>query len=173
MSSDMKRNFALLSGPLAFLLLRFTAQSFGSAAASALGMAAWMALWWVFRPVGIAVTALLPIAVNAVLNLIPSGHVIKSVVRYRHIHAAADPGMAGSIGSTLRLSAERGGSGDSLSHCGSHAEVCERRQESGCPAICADSAGNWLGQRHRRLRFSHRRRGKPGCHCLHGTAYGT
>ena len=76
MSSDMKRNFALLSGPLAFLLLRFTAQSFGSAAASALGMAAWMALWWVFRPVGIAVTALLPIAVNAVLNLIPSGHVI-------------------------------------------------------------------------------------------------
>ena len=77
MSSDMKRNFALLSGPLAFLLLRFMAQSFGSAAASALGMAAWMALWWVFRPVGIAVTALLPIAVNAVLNLIPSGHVIR------------------------------------------------------------------------------------------------
>ena len=54
MNSDMKRNFALLSGPLAFLLLRFAAQSFGSAAASALGMAAWMALWWVFRPVGIA-----------------------------------------------------------------------------------------------------------------------
>ena len=78
MSSDMKRNFALLSGPLAFLLLRFTAQSFGSAAASALGMAAWMALWWVFRPVGIAVTALLPIAVNAILNLIPSGHVISN-----------------------------------------------------------------------------------------------
>ena len=74
----MKRNFALLSGPLAFLLLRFAAQSFGSAAASALGMAAWMALWWVFRPVGIAVTALLPIAVNAVLNLIPSGHVISN-----------------------------------------------------------------------------------------------
>ena len=78
MSSDMKRNFALLSGPLAFLLLRLAAQSFGSAAASALGMAAWMALWWVFRPVGIAVTALLPIAVNAVLNLIPSGHVISN-----------------------------------------------------------------------------------------------
>ncbi len=78
MNSDMKRNFALLSGPLAFLLLRFAAQSFGSAAASALGMAAWMALWWVFRPVGIAVTALLPIAVNAVLNLIPSGHVISN-----------------------------------------------------------------------------------------------
>ena len=77
-SSDMKRNFALLSGPLAFLLLRLAAQSFGSAAASALGMAAWMALWWVFRPVGIAVTALLPIAVNAVLNLIPSGHVISN-----------------------------------------------------------------------------------------------
>ncbi len=78
MSSDIKRNFALLSGPLAFLLLRFVAQSFGSAAASALGMAAWMALWWVFRPVGIAVTALLPIAVNAFLNLIPSGHVISN-----------------------------------------------------------------------------------------------
>ena len=78
MNSDMKRNFALLSGPLAFLLLRLAAQSFGSAAASALGMAAWMALWWVFRPVGIAVTALLPIAVNAVLNLIPSGHVISN-----------------------------------------------------------------------------------------------
>ena len=125
MSSDMKRNFALLSGPLAFLLLRLAAQSFGSAAASALGMAAWMALWWVFRPVGIAVTALLPIAVNAVLNLIPSGHVIsnyfseivvlllgadliclrESVMRYRHVHAAADCSVAGSFCSSLRLSA--------------------------------------------------------------------
>ena len=69
----MKKQTALLSGPTAFLVVYFAAQSFGAAAAGALGMAAWMALWWALRPVAIAVTALLPIAVNAALTLIPNG----------------------------------------------------------------------------------------------------
>ena len=72
----MKKQTALLSGPTAFLVVYFAAQSFGAAAAGALGMAAWMALWWALRPVAIAVTALLPIAVNAALTLIPNGEVI-------------------------------------------------------------------------------------------------
>ena len=55
----MKKQTALLSGPTAFLVVYFAAQSFGAAAAGALGMAAWMALWWALRPVAIAVTALL------------------------------------------------------------------------------------------------------------------
>ncbi len=73
----MKNRLALLSGPLAFLLVRLAARSFGDAAAGALGMAAWMALWWALRPVAIAVTALLPIALNAALGLIPNDQVIR------------------------------------------------------------------------------------------------
>ena len=72
----MKKETALLSGLLAFLVVYFAAQPFGAAAAGALGMAAWMALWWALRPVAIAVTALLPIVVNAALTLIPNGEVI-------------------------------------------------------------------------------------------------
>ena len=78
MNPKVKQKITLLSGPLAFLLLRFAARSFGGAAACALGVAVWMALWWVFRPVGIAVTALMPIVINAFFNLVPAGHVISN-----------------------------------------------------------------------------------------------
>jgi len=78
MGPELKWRLMLLSGPAAFLLLWLGAQSFGSKAAGALGAGAWMALWWVFRPVGIAVTALLPIVINAFLNLIPSSHIISN-----------------------------------------------------------------------------------------------
>lgn len=67
----------LWSGPLAFLLASLILSPLtGWAGALAVGTAFWMALWWIFRPVHIAVTSMLPIAVNAVCSLIPNSHVI-------------------------------------------------------------------------------------------------
>lgn len=67
----------LLFGPLLFgavtLLLE---KSFGFKGAVAMGTAAWMALWWIFRPVSISVTSLLPIVINALFGLIPNVQVI-------------------------------------------------------------------------------------------------
>ena len=76
MGQERKKSLALIFGPTAFLLVRMAAQPFGEKAAWALGLAAWMALWWMLRPVDIAVTALLPIAVNAAFSLSPNERVI-------------------------------------------------------------------------------------------------
>lgn len=74
---ETKRYLYLLLGPVLFLvalLLPSTYFSFGGKAA--LGTILWMAGWWIIRPVDIAVTALLPIAVNALFGLIPMEKVI-------------------------------------------------------------------------------------------------
>lgn len=64
-------------GPLAFLLFTMALESsFGFKAAAAVGTTMWMGLWWIMRPVDIAVTSLLPIGVNALLNLVPANMVI-------------------------------------------------------------------------------------------------
>ena len=73
---SVNNKLALWSGPLAFLFVLVATQPFGRSAACALGLAAWMAMWWMLRPVAIAVTALLPIVVNATFNLIPNERVI-------------------------------------------------------------------------------------------------
>lgn len=68
---------ALLLGPVSFALAIILLQgSFGFKAGAAWGTTLWMALWWILRPVHIAVTALLPIVVNALFDLIPMSHVI-------------------------------------------------------------------------------------------------
>ena len=67
----------LISGPAAFTAVIFMLQgSFGFNGAAAMATAVWMALWWILRPVSIAVTSLLPIVINAVFSLIPSTQVI-------------------------------------------------------------------------------------------------
>ena len=67
----------LLSGPVGFAAAGILLSGLlGTPGALAVGTAAWMALWWIFRPVHIAVTSLLPIAVNAAFTLIPNAHVI-------------------------------------------------------------------------------------------------
>ena len=76
MKERTKQKIALLSGPLVFAAVALAAQSFGREAALSLGLAAWMAVWWMLRPVAIAVTALLPIVVNAAFRLIPNERVI-------------------------------------------------------------------------------------------------
>ena len=65
------------SGPIAFLgAILLLQPAFGIKSATAIGLTIWMALWWIFRPVAISVTALLPIVVNATFDLIPNDQVI-------------------------------------------------------------------------------------------------
>lgn len=66
-------------GPLLFLgMLFFLPQSIFSTAESrgAIGTVAWMAVWWVTGPIDYAVTAFLPIAVNAVFQMTDMSSVI-------------------------------------------------------------------------------------------------
>ena len=75
-----KRNLIfLLLGPVLFFLCYmilpdslFTSQE----AKGAVGTVAWMALWWVTGPVDYAVTAFLPIAVNALFSFVDMSEVI-------------------------------------------------------------------------------------------------
>lgn len=67
----------ILVGPLAFVLCILALQSvFSYKAAVAIGLTVWMGLWWVLRPVDIAITALLPIGINALFNLVPAANII-------------------------------------------------------------------------------------------------
>src|SRR5690554_3668875 len=63
---------SLFLGPVLFIfsILSFKG-SFNSEGSVAIGIILWMAIWWIFRPVHIAVTALIPIAVNAIFNVVP------------------------------------------------------------------------------------------------------
>lgn len=63
---------AVFAGPTIFLLATLLLSDFfGFAGASAIGTMLWMVLWWILRPVNISVTALLPIAVNGLFNILP------------------------------------------------------------------------------------------------------
>ena len=56
-----QQRLQLLTGPAAFIAVIFLLQhSFGFKGAAAMGTAVWMALWWILRPVPIAVTSLVP-----------------------------------------------------------------------------------------------------------------
>ena len=80
----MKKNrriISILLGPVLFLFCYFLlpADVFTTAAArGSVGMVLWMALWWVTGPVDYAVTAFLPIAVNAVFNFVDMSAVISN-----------------------------------------------------------------------------------------------
>lgn len=82
MLESMRRHhlhgMVVLLGPASFALVTALLQgAFGFQAAAALGVALWMGLWWILRPVHIAVTALIPIVVNALFDLVPMSHVIQ------------------------------------------------------------------------------------------------
>ena len=76
LSKDMGR---LYLGPLAFALVIFLLWGNDICTfkqAVALGTVVWMGLWWVLHPVHIAITAFLPIPINALFDLIPTNHLI-------------------------------------------------------------------------------------------------
>ena len=73
----MHNRYSLLAGPLVCAILTLLLQNyFGFKSALALGTIIWMGMWWISRPVDIAVTALLPIGINAVFNLVPANQII-------------------------------------------------------------------------------------------------
>ena len=78
----MKRDwstFHLLGGPLAFLLVLLVPGSvLDYPIRGSLGLLVWMAWWWLFEPVNLAVTGFLPLAVLAVFNFLPVARILPS-----------------------------------------------------------------------------------------------
>ena len=65
------RSLNTLSGPiLFFVVLGVLSQLISFKQAAAIATICWMGLWWVLRPVNIAVTALLPIQINAFFGML-------------------------------------------------------------------------------------------------------
>ena len=76
---NKKRLVNLLVGPALFLLCYFLLPKsvFAEAASrGAIGTVAWMAFWWITAPVDLAVTALLPIGLNALFQMTDMAPVI-------------------------------------------------------------------------------------------------
>ncbi|MBQ6831199.1 MAG: anion permease [Oscillospiraceae bacterium] len=76
---NIKRLTCILIGPLLFLAcwLFLPASVFEAASArAAVGTVAWMAFWWITGPVDFAVTAFLPIAMNALFQMTDMSAVI-------------------------------------------------------------------------------------------------
>lgn len=66
----------LLAGPIIFGTMTFLlAPTFTTHGAQAIGVLLWMIYWWITRPVDMTVTALLPVILNALFNIIDMGTV--------------------------------------------------------------------------------------------------
>ncbi len=81
MNKNNKRLIITLIGPVLFILCYFLIPDhiFGSVKANAaVGTVAWMAFWWITGCVDFAVTAFLPIAVNAVFSITDMASVISN-----------------------------------------------------------------------------------------------
>lgn len=73
---NTKRLLYIILGPVIFAVCTFAFQGvLGLAGAEAIGVLLWMIFWWVTQPVHITVTAFVPIAANAVFNIIPMADV--------------------------------------------------------------------------------------------------
>ena len=69
----------LIAGPFLFFLCGWLLPPiFSQTQSYAVGLTIWMGTWWVYRPVSITVTAFLPIAVNALFDLVPMNSVISN-----------------------------------------------------------------------------------------------
>ena len=81
MRKNNKRLIITLIGPVLLILCYFLIPDhiFGSVKANAaVGTVAWMAFWWITGCVDFAVTAFLPIAVNAVFSITDMASVISN-----------------------------------------------------------------------------------------------
>lgn len=70
-----KKAFSLVLGPLFFAACLFLLDGFEFPVQAAVGLLLWMCVWWVLLPVPVAVTAFLPIIINAFLDLVPMSSV--------------------------------------------------------------------------------------------------
>jgi solute carrier family 13 (sodium-dependent dicarboxylate transporter), member 2/3/5 len=68
-----------VAGPLAFaIMLAIPVASMTYPIRCSFGLLIWMAWWWIARPVNLAVTGLLPLAVVAAFNFVPMSEVLPS-----------------------------------------------------------------------------------------------
>jgi sodium-dependent dicarboxylate transporter 2/3/5 len=73
------RTLHLIGGPLAFLALLLVPGSvLPYPVRGSLGLLLWMAWWWIFEPVNLAVTGFLPLVVLAVFNFLPVARILPS-----------------------------------------------------------------------------------------------
>ncbi len=73
----LKKKYDVIAGPVAFALVAWLLHFYlGLKSSLALGTVVWMGLWWITRPVDIAVTAFLPIGINALFDLVPAEQII-------------------------------------------------------------------------------------------------
>ncbi|MEG0944639.1 MAG: SLC13 family permease [Angelakisella sp.] len=72
--NTQKRVLNIILGPALFGIVTLLLSGlFGTGGAQAIGVLIWMIFWWITRPVHMTVTALVPIMMNALLNIIPMG----------------------------------------------------------------------------------------------------
>ncbi|WP_312952429.1 SLC13 family permease [Superficieibacter sp.] len=70
----VKRLFYILAGPGVLGISTFLLSDLLTLhGAQAIGILFWMILWWIARPVHIAVTGFVPVIANALLNIVPMG----------------------------------------------------------------------------------------------------
>lgn len=74
----LKQISKILSGPILFALSLWLIPepAVSWAVKGAIGLFLWMSAWWICTPVDVAVTALLPVAVNAVFGFVPLKQII-------------------------------------------------------------------------------------------------
>ena len=71
-SDQQKRTLHLVGAPAVFLLLVLVPlESVTYPIRGSLGLLLWMSWWWIFQPVHLAVTGLLPLVVLAIFNFLP------------------------------------------------------------------------------------------------------
>ncbi len=76
-SEQRRRIFHLLGAPAVFLfLLALPLESPAYAIRGSIGLLLWMSWWWIFEPVNLAVTGLLPLVVLAIFNFLPVGTIL-------------------------------------------------------------------------------------------------
>ncbi len=64
----------IILGPLAFLVcMELLSDVLSANAAKAIGILIWCILWWITRPIHIAVTGLVPVIANAIFTIAPMG----------------------------------------------------------------------------------------------------
>ena len=115
-----RRLAALVAGPILYaVLFTIAPASLSIAAAHVLGIAGWMAFWWLTEPIPIGITALLPLALfpllgvsttrdaaapyaNDLVFLFLAGFLLAAALEYWNAHARIAYGIVGTIGTSGR-----------------------------------------------------------------------
>ena len=74
---DRRRTFHVFAGPIAFLMMLIVpVESMSYEIRCSLGLLVWMSWWWITRPVHLAVTGFLPLAMASVFDFVPLARIL-------------------------------------------------------------------------------------------------